>query len=220
MEHVWSAAFTALALAVGLWVREAAKAGLAYRSGDLGVKLAGRFWPRLSATADPFGTYLLPGLILFLVLVGNPLLPPFAYAKPLEINARSLHGGTKRLVAVSLAGPVSNLILAAVAGLLLRLGLETSSPMWIGVYSFLVVNIYLAVLHLMPIPGLDGATLLALVLPPRPREVFTNLSPYLPSIILVAFFFLSGILLLPLVNELAASVCRLLAGAANCGLGV
>ena len=216
MDNVWATLFTAAALAIGLYAREYAKAAMALRLGDTSVKLAGRLPPKIKTTADPFGTYLLPGLLLILVLAGNPILPPFAYAKPLAVNRNALRSGTKGLVAVSLAGPVLNLILAAVAGLALRAGLGSVGLPSVAIWVFLQVNIYLAVLHLMPIPGLDGGTLISLVLPPRPREVFVGLEPFLVLFVLVIFFLLGQLLLLPIVGALAGLVCEILAGPGNC----
>lgn len=215
---IWPAVFTALALAIGLFIREWAKAAMAYRLGDRSVKLAGRMPPRLKAAADPFGTYVLPGLILILIFAGKPILPPFAYAKPLEYNSAAFLRRTRGIVLVSLAGPVANVILAGIAGLALRLGLGAGPPGQ-AVFWFLWSNIFLAVLHLMPVPGLDGGSLLALVLPGRPKELFQGLEPYLVLFIIAIFFLLGQILLLPIVGALAGVVCDVLAGSANCGVG-
>lgn len=65
--------------------------------------------------------------------------------------------------------------------------------------------------QLMPVPGLDGAKLLAPFLPPRPREVFVNAEQYLVLFILVIFFILSGPLL-SIVNAFANLACNLAAG--------
>lgn len=215
MTDVWAALFTGIALAVGLFVREYAKAWMAVRQGDGAVKLAGRLPPRIKTTADPFGTYLVPGLVMILYLAGRPLLPPFAYARPLVVNRGASRSGTKSVVLISIAGPIANLILAAGAGLLLRAGLG-DGVLGLGVWFFLQANIYLAVLHLIPIPGLDGGTLLALILPPRPREFFTGLEAFLPLFVLLIFFMLGRLLLLPIVGALAGLVCDVLAGASNC----
>jgi Zn-dependent protease len=71
------------------------------------------------------------------------------------------------------------------------------------------------VFQLMPVPGLEGAKLLARVLPPRPREVYVNLDQYLVLFMLVIFFLLAAPLL-SIVRALASSVCTLLTGANVC----
>jgi Zn-dependent protease len=82
-------------------------------------------------------------------------------------------------------------------------------------YAFLIVNVFMFVFQLMPVPGLDGAKLLARVLPPRPREVYVNLDQYLVLFMLVIFFLLAGPLL-SIVDALAGAVCGALAGSPIC----
>jgi Zn-dependent protease len=110
---------------------------------------------------------------------------------------------------VVLAGLATNLLLAIPAGLLIRAGvtgeLATFAVAW------LLVNAFMFGLQLMPIPGLDGSKLLAPFLPPRAREVYTNLDQYLVLFILVIFFLLAGPLF-SIVNVFANLACNLAAG--------
>ena len=78
-------------------------------------------------------------------------------------------------------------------------------------FAWLIVNAFMFGFQLMPVPGLDGAKLLAPFLPPRPREVFVNAEQYLVLFILVIFFILSGPLL-SIVNAFANVACNLAAG--------
>ncbi len=94
-------------------------------------------------------------------------------------------------------------------GLLIRAG--ASGDLRLFASSWVLVNAFMFGLQLMPIPGLDGAKLLAPFLPPRPREVFMNLEQYLVLFILVIFFLLSGPLL-PIVNAFGNIACNLAAG--------
>jgi Zn-dependent protease len=80
-------------------------------------------------------------------------------------------------------------------------------------YAFLLVNVFMLVFQMMPIPGLDGSKLLARVLPPHPRAVYVNLDQYLVLFMLVVFFVLAGPLL-GIVRALAGAICSLLAGSA------
>jgi Zn-dependent protease len=77
--------------------------------------------------------------------------------------------------------------------------------------AWLVVNVFMFVFRLMPVPGLDGAKILAPCLPPRPRQVFMNLDQYLVLFMLVIFFLLAGPLL-SVVKALASGVCTVVAG--------
>ncbi|MEX0992014.1 MAG: site-2 protease family protein [Actinomycetota bacterium] len=212
MGAVRGALYLLVALAAGLYLRETAKAWVIVRQGDLHPKLYGRLPIRLKETVDPFGTTILPVLIAILFASGLQT-PPFAYAKPMPQDRGRIRS-TKQVVMVNVAGSVANLVVVLLAGLLLRLNLPPEAQL--AVVVLLNANLYLAVFHLMPIPGLDGAAILARFLPPRPREVYENLGQYLVLFIL-AIFFLIGTLLFPIVDALAGAVCRLLAGSAICG---
>ncbi len=212
MDALRGALYLLVALAAGLYLRETAKAWVMVRQGDLSPKLYGRLPIRLKETVDPFGTVILPVLIAVLFASGLPR-PPFAYAKPMPADRARIRS-TRQVVLTNVAGAMANLMVVGAAGLLLRLPVPGEAQL--ALFILLNANLYLAVFHLMPIPGLDGAAILARVLPPRPREVYENLGQYLPLFIL-AIFFLIGTLLFPIVDALAGAVCRLLAGASICG---
>ena len=91
---------------------------------------------------------------------------------------------------VGLAGPVTNLVVAVATGLLLRAGISGRAAQVLGSFAF--VNLCMAFFHLLPIPGLDGARLVGLVLPPRAAEVYRNADAYLPLFVLLVIFFLAG----------------------------
>lgn len=211
MESLRFAAFLLVALAPSLALHEYAHALVADRLGDPTPRRWGRLGLDPRPLVDPFGTVILPGLVLVLVASGNfCLLPIFAYAKPLPLDPYHLRGGRRGATLVTLAGLGANLALAAILGLVLRSGV--GGVLWELVYAGFLVNVYQSVFQLMPIPGLDGAKLLAPHLPPRAREVYRNLDQYLVLFILVVFFLLSGPLL-GIVRALAAALTRLIAGA-------
>ncbi len=201
------ALYTLVALGIGLYLRETAKAWMIVRQGDLYPRLHGRLPIRLKEAVDPLGTVIVPALIAILIASGLPL-PPFAYAKPMPQDSGRIRN-TKQVVLAGFAGSVANALVAAGAGLVLRLGIGGEAA--IVALAILQTGMFLAVFHLMPIPGLDGAAILARFLPPRPREVFTSLDPYQPLFVLVIFFIL-GTLLLPIVVALTDSLCRAVAG--------
>ncbi len=212
MEHLKFALYLLVALVPSLALHEYAHALVADRLGDPSPRRWGRLTLNPRPLVDPFGSVILPGLILVLVASGAAsLLPIFAYAKPMPLDPSYLRNRRRDEMLVTLAGPTTNLALAAVAGVVLRVGVTGEAANF--AYAWLVVNVFMFVLQLMPVPGLDGARILARYLPPRPREVFANLDQYLVLFILVIFFLLAGPLL-SIVNALASGVCTVLTGGA------
>lgn len=203
----------ALSLAFGLAARELVKAWVALRQGDLTGKLHGRLGlsPRvIRSAADPFGTVILPVLGLILVYAGEAFIPLFAYVKPLPITPSNFKSGNRGTIQVALAGPITNLALAAIAGLGLRLGI---GQIYLAV--FMQVNLGLALINLLPIPGFDGSLLLALAMPPRARDMYESWDQYLILFVL-GIFFLLGQLVFSIVATLSTMLCNLLAGSPFC----
>jgi Zn-dependent protease len=213
MENLKFAIYLLVALVPALVLHEYAHALAADRLGDPSPRRWGRLTLNPLPLIDPFGSVILPGLILILVASGQGLLPIFAYAKPMPLDPTYLHNPKRDSLIVVLAGLGANLVLAAVAGIALRVGVTGEAGTF--VYAWLVVNVFMFVFQLMPVPGLDGAKLLARVLPPKPREVYVNLDQYLVLFMLVIFFLLAAPLL-SIVRALASSVCTLLTGANVC----
>ena len=204
------AAYLGVSLVVAVVVHEYAHAFVATRRGDPNPRRWGRLTLNPKPLIDPFGTVILPVLALILVATrGDLLLPVFAYAKPMPLDPSALRNPKRDQLWVAGAGLVANVLLAVPAGLLIRAG--ASGDLRLFASSWVLVNAFMFGLQLMPIPGLDGAKLLAPFLPPRPREVFMNLEQYLVLFILVIFFLLSGPLL-PIVNAFGNIACNLAAG--------
>lgn len=213
MDNLKFAIYLLVALVPSLVLHEYGHALAADRLGDPSPRRWGRLTVNPRALIDPFGSVILPGLILILVASGQGLLPIFAYAKPMPLDPTYLRNAKRDSLIVVLAGLGANLALAAVAGIALRVGVSGEAGTF--VYAWLVVNVFMFVFQLMPVPGLDGAKLLARVLPPRPREVYVSLDQYLVLFMLVIFFLLAAPLL-SIVRALASSVCTLLTGANVC----
>jgi Zn-dependent protease len=117
-------------------------------------------------------------------------------------------------VLVSLAGPVANLVLAGVAGVGLRVLISSpglSGELGTFLVAFELANLCLLVFHLLPIPGLDGARIVALFLPPRAAELYRNADQYLPLFVLVLVFVFGGPMI-SIVYSLTDSLCRVLSG--------
>ncbi|MGZ5212710.1 MAG: site-2 protease family protein [Actinomycetota bacterium] len=204
------ALYLAGSLLVGMSAREFARASVASRLHDPTPRLWGRLTFNPKAWFEPFGSGLLPALILFLWGAGATFLPPpVAYAKPAPVDPNYFRNRTRDTIVTSLAGPVANLAFAAVGGMALRTGIAGEAGL--VALAFMLANLSLLVFHLVPIPGLDGARMLALVLPPRAAEVYRNADQYLPLIVLIVLFIFAGPLI-SIVNSLTDSLCSLLAG--------
>ena len=211
MENLKFAAFLLTGLVPSLLLHEYAHAFAADRLGDTSPRRWGRLSFKPRPLIDPFGSLILPGLVLILVASGNfCLLPIFAYAKPMPLDPYQLQNARRGTATIVLAGLSANLAVAVVSGFALRAGISGDAGLL--VYAVFLVNVYMFVFQLMPVPGLDGAKLLAPALPPHARQVYTNLDQYLVLFILVIFFLLSGPFL-AIVRALAEFVTRLIVGA-------
>jgi Zn-dependent protease len=129
---------------------------------------------------DPVGTVLVPG---GLALAG---LPVFGWAKPVPVNQRRLDNPRYGMMAVAAAGPGTNLLLAALAAIALGLiaGAADVAPaggvelIVIALQYFLLINIFLALFNLLPIPPFDGSHIVEGLLPERAARVYGRLRPY------------------------------------------
>ena len=191
-------------------VHEYVHAWTASKLGDWSSRRFGRMTLDPRPHIDKFGTLFLPGILLVIWAAGA-FPPVFAYAKPQLVNTNSFRKPVRDTVWYALSGPVANLALAVAFGFGLRALGSFGATFGVFLYAGLIVNVFLCVFNLMPIPGLDGAKLLALVLPPRARQLYERADEYLPLFILVVFFLLAGPLL-GIVKILGNALCRLIVG--------
>jgi Zn-dependent protease len=200
-------------LFVGLTVREYARARAASALGDPTPRLWGRITLRPKPWFDPFGSGFIGAMVALLWSV-QAFMMPAAYAKPAPIDTNYLRRHPRDVVLVSLAGPAASLAVAVLAGIVIRAGITGQAAL--AVVTFAFTNVSLMVFHLLPIPGLDGGRLLALLLPPHAREVFRNADRYLALIVLVVLFVFT--FLLGVARLLAGAVCDALTGVDCSGL--
>lgn len=201
------AVYMVASLFIGLAVREYARARTAATLGDPTPRLWGRVTLRPKAWFDPFGSGFLPALVALLWSVQAFILPA-AYAKPAPIDTNYLKRHPRDVVLASLAGPAASLVLAIAGGLVVRTGVSGEALLVITTFAF--TNASLFVFHLLPIPGLDGGRLLALLLPPHAREVFRNADRYLALIVLVVLFLFT--FLLSIASLLTGAICEAATG--------
>jgi Zn-dependent protease len=137
--------------------------------------------------------------------------PPVAYGKPAPIDPTYFKRRTRGIVLSSLAGPGANLLVAALASVVLRAHLSTPLERFFVALEF--ANLCLCFFHLLPIPGLDGARMVALLLPPNIAGTYRNADKYLPLFVLVLLFVFAGPIL-AIVYSLTNAVCGLFSGTA------
>jgi Zn-dependent protease len=167
LDRLTVVSFVALVLAVIL--HEISHGVVALWFGDDTAKRAGRLTLNPVPHIDPFGSLIIPALLAF---SGAPVI---GWAKPVPVNPARLRNSRRSMLFVSLAGPVTNFLLAAAAAVLARalyhptgqsviffdrLPLTVLFPLW-----FAVVNVLLGIFNFLPIPPLDGAALIERVLP-------------------------------------------------------
>jgi Zn-dependent protease len=196
-------------LFVGLAVREYARAWVTAKLGDPTPRLWGRITLHPRAWFDPFGSGFVPALIA-LLWTAQLLMLPAAYAKPAPIDPSYLRRHPRDVIFASLAGPGASLGLAILAGLLIRTGV-LAGDLLLVVVTFAYANASLCIFHLLPIPGLDGARLVALLLPPHARELYRNADRYLALFALVVLFVLLTTLL-TIVAIFAGAICEAASG--------
>jgi Zn-dependent protease len=166
---------------VGLTFHEYAHGLVALWRGDPTAKMAGRLSLNPAAHLDPFGTIML-------------CLGPFGWAKPVPVNYHNLYNPRADSALVSVAGPVTNILLAVIIGLLIRFfGINYTGSQQ-TLYLFLIlktayeINIGLSFFNLLPIPPLDGSNILLSFLPRSKIEPYLRIMRHVPMIFLVLLF--------------------------------
>ncbi len=202
--------FFVVTLVPAIVLHELAHGIVADRFGDHTPRMMGRLTLNPVKHADPFGTLILPGLLLLPYLFGRGG-PVFGYAKPMPVNVSNLPNPDRKLMMIALAGPVTNILLATVGALLFRVVGFEAGPLTSFLLIWITLNVLLAVFNIMPIPPLDGSKVLAMFLPPRAREVYRSWEPYGALFMLAIFFFFPQVIF-GIVDPVVSGLLRLLVG--------
>ena len=156
---------------------EAAHAYVAWRLGDNTAWQLGRVSFNPIKHIDPFGTVILPGILL---LSHSPFL--FGYAKPVPVIYRNLNHPRLDMVWVALAGPATNILLALATGVAFHAmpWVPADYAKWVAdnLKNTLVINAVLAVFNMMPIPPLDGGRVAVGLLPRPLGYALSRLEPF------------------------------------------
>ena len=169
----WAIAFLVVAILLGLVLHEVAHAAVAYGFGDSTAKDLGRLSLNPIRHIDPFGTVILPGLLIVMSALAGGAGMVFGYAKPVPVKTANLRRPRLHSLLVSLAGPMTNVGLALVAGLAVRLLPVSTSPRLVQfLIIWVITNLFVGAFNLLPVPPLDGSELIAASLPDRARQTW------------------------------------------------
>ena len=191
------------ALLFAVIIHELAHGYIAYKLGDPTAKFAGRLTFNPIPHIDPIGSLLVPGLLL---LFNSPIL--FGWAKPVPINPMNFKkfGYRKGMAITASAGPMSNLIFAAIFGIIFQIlsnqqllmslagifGISVVKSVIVPLLLFLKfavsINVVLAIFNILPIPPLDGGRVLMSVVPPHIEQKLEPLEQYGFFIVILLLF--------------------------------
>ena len=200
---------SALPILIAITFHEVSHGYVAYKLGDPTAKFVGRLTLNPLAHIDPFGTILLP---LMLMVLGSPIV--FGYAKPVPINPMNFRNPKRGMAISAAAGPITNLILSVISAVAIKF---ITSPAQAVLPEHIVttivypadqmlrysifINVVLASFNLIPIPPLDGGRVLAGLLPDRQALFFSKIERYgLIILIILLATHMADYFVLPLVN--------------------
>jgi Zn-dependent protease len=221
-DTIYSIATWLVPLTIAIVFHEVAHGLAARRFGDPTAERMGRLTFNPIKHIDPVGTIILP------VILALSHAPIFGWAKPVPVRSDRMRHPRRDMVLVALAGPGMNFLLAIVATAILALGLSLGGgdPMTAGGFiasnalNFLLINIFLAVFNLIPLPPFDGGHVVEGLLPRPLAASFKRLGRYSLMILILLLLVLPmispeanivGKAITPIVNAIA----RLFLGAAG-----
>ncbi len=181
-------AFTLVVLFFSIVIHEVAHGSVALHLGDPTAKYAGRLTLNPLKHIDPFGTILLPAMLLFFTAGQGPI---FGWAKPVPINPFNFTDKKWGIVKVSIAGPLTNFLVAIIFGLAIRF-IELPETLFVLFSIITIYNFLWGIFNLVPIPPLDGSHILFSFLPARFARFKFVMHQY-GMFLLIFFIFFGGL---------------------------
>lgn len=193
--------FQLIAFMFAISIHESAHAWMASRCGDPTARMLGRITLNPIKHIDPFGTVILP---LVAALTGLPLI---GWAKPTPVDPRNFQNPMRDDILTSVAGPISNFLVVAASFFVLAIIGATSSagnmvvrgliagmpvdvpvltPLAFMIYILMLVNLWLGIFNLIPVPPLDGSHVLRHMLPQRAQYIYDRMG-FIGLMLLVLF---------------------------------
>ncbi|MGB0749665.1 MAG: site-2 protease family protein [Magnetospiraceae bacterium] len=182
----YSASAWVLPVLIAVTLHEAAHGWVAHKLGDNTAFLQGRVTFNPIKHVDPFGTIVLP----LMLLLGSGGSMMFGYAKPVPVNFRNLRKPRRDMVLVALAGPMTNFLIAAIAARIFFHTFASSDITWLhlNLFYMAVLNVMLGVLNMLPLPPLDGGRVAVGLLPRAMALPLARLERFGFLIVLGLFF--------------------------------
>jgi len=163
-DLLWEISVWVIPVILAITLHEASHGFVAHLFGDDTAWNSGRVSANPLRHVDPFGTILLPGMLL---LAHSPFL--FGYAKPVPVNFWALRNPKRDMIWVAAAGPVTNILMALCAGFLIHLlplfPELTADWLMANLVHAIEINVILAVFNMIPLPPLDGGRVAVGLLP-------------------------------------------------------
>ena len=212
---IYAIAVWLVPLVIAIVFHEVAHGLVAKRLGDTTAESKGRLTLNQIKHIDPLGTVILP------MLLAVSHAPVFGWAKPVPVNYRRLRKPRRDMVLVALAGPGMNLLLAVVGTALLAATIMLSGGARVGVpaivaanaLNFVLINVFLAVFNLLPVPPFDGGHVVEGLLPRTLAARFRRIGRFSLLVLMILLLVLPalglnivGHLVSPLVDHIAAGL--------------